>query len=335
MQFRSIGDLSQSYMMNRQSAASKHDVARLSQELASGLKSNVGAAVGTDFSILSGLERALTLIDSYSRATTEARVFTDAAQAALGVVQDELGDIGPALLMSANNGNATLVSAASADAKQRITTVISALNTAVSGRHLFSGQDTDRMPLQSAEAMLDAIRPAVQVAQTPQEMLMAVDAWFAPGGGFDAQGYRGSDTPVAGFQISQNTKVAMDTTAAHDDIRSTLAALTKAALVMDTPFVNDAQAKRAVMEGAAMQTLAAQGAVAIVRSELGAAQEAIAMAEARSGAERSALQIDRAGILSADPYETATAFQQATTQLESLYLITSRVSRLKLTDFIR
>ena len=46
------------------------------------------------------------------------------------------------------------------------------------------------------------------------------------------------------------------------------------------------------------------------------------------------LTADRAEILAADPYETATALSQTEASLQNLYALTSRLSRLSLTDYL-
>ena len=54
----------------------------------------------------------------------------------------------------------------------------------------------------------------------------------------------------------------------------------------------------------------------------------------RNAAEASALQIARNGLVAADPYDTATAIQAVQTQIETLYTLTARLSRLSLTDYL-
>ena len=64
-------------------------------------------------------------------------------------------------------------------------------------------------------------------------------------------------------------------------------------------------------------------------------QAQIDAAATRNTAEASALNIARAGIVTADPYDAATRLEDLQTRLQSLYLITSRLSRLSLTEYLR
>ena len=46
-------------------------------------------------------------------------------------------------------------------------------------------------------------------------------------------------------------------------------------------------------------------------------------------------ELRRRGIVAADPFETANALEAAKTQLETLYALTARLSRLNLADYLR
>ncbi len=69
-------------------------------------------------------------------------------------------------------------------------------------------------------------------------------------------------------------------------------------------------------------------------ARVGTTQAQISAAITRNGAEQSALEIAQAGIVSADPYDAATRLEDLQTRIEALYLITARVSRLSLADYI-
>jgi flagellar hook-associated protein 3 FlgL len=72
-----------------------------------------------------------------------------------------------------------------------------------------------------------------------------------------------------------------------------------------------------------------------LRAVVGDAEAAIERARIRNEAELSAAELARARILEADPFRAATDLQSVQNQLESLYTVTSRLSRLSLTSFLR
>ena len=127
----------------------------------------------------------------------------------------------------------------------------------------------------------------------------------------------------------------MNITADRPEIRDALAAAVKVALLSDLSLPNGPADAEMVMKNATDELLEGATQITYLRGELGQTEEAIEIAETRANAQLSALQISRSDLLSADPFETATALEDATTRLESLYTITARLSRLSLTDFLR
>jgi flagellar hook-associated protein 3 FlgL len=61
----------------------------------------------------------------------------------------------------------------------------------------------------------------------------------------------------------------------------------------------------------------------------------IADATSRNAAEKTALGIARLALVEADPYETAVRLQDLQTRLDAFYILTSRLSSLSLTEYLR
>ena len=57
--------------------------------------------------------------------------------------------------------------------------------------------------------------------------------------------------------------------------------------------------------------------------------------QSRNQAELLSLELAQSDLVGADPYRLATELEAVQTNLEMLYSITARLSRLNLTDFIR
>jgi flagellar hook-associated protein 3 FlgL len=74
---------------------------------------------------------------------------------------------------------------------------------------------------------------------------------------------------------------------------------------------------------------------ASLQGRLGLTQARIDQAQTRNTAEQSMLEIARADLVAIDPFEAATRMEAAQTQLETLYSVTARLSRLSLVDFLR
>ncbi len=72
-----------------------------------------------------------------------------------------------------------------------------------------------------------------------------------------------------------------------------------------------------------------------LRAVVGDAEAAIERARVRNGAELAAADLARATIVESDPFRAATDLQSVQGQLETLYAVTARLSRLSLTNYLR
>jgi flagellar hook-associated protein 3 FlgL len=108
------------------------------------------------------------------------------------------------------------------------------------------------------------------------------------------------------------------------------------AALLDRGLLGGNPEERALLAQRAGQTLlTSEDARINLASRIGTVEAQIDSARSRNAAEGTALGIVRADIGSVDPYEAATRLEAARAQLESLYLVTARVSRLSLAEFLR
>jgi flagellar hook-associated protein 3 FlgL len=90
----------------------------------------------------------------------------------------------------------------------------------------------------------------------------------------------------------------------------------------------------AMLGEAGNQLLAAKEGVLDLRASVGGLQEALEDAKARRTSERATLDLARTKLVSTDPLETASTYQQLELQLESIYTITSRLANLRFANFM-
>ncbi|NJM83931.1 MAG: flagellar biosynthesis protein FlgL, partial [Tabrizicola sp.] len=223
--------------------------------------------------------------------------------------------------------------AAAAEARSQLGAALSALNAQAGGRFVFSGVVTDQPPLGSADDLLGALETAVTGALTANDVATAVQSWFTDPLGYGAF-YQGG-AGLAPLGVSPGEEVDLDATALEPAVRDTLAGLAMAAL-LDRGLMTGQQEMRAdIAQRAGLQLHASEDSRALLAARIGTAEARIDGARTRNSAETSALEIARTDRLAVDPYEAATRLQSLQTQLESLYLITSRVSRLSLAEYLR
>ncbi len=338
MSMLSVGDMAMAFQLRNQNAQLKAEMNKLNQEVVTGQAADLGKRVTGDFMPLAAIDRSLKMLDSFDTTATEAELFTSSAQAALGVVHEVASDVAPLLISSVTNSSYTSQQAVANDARQSLEAAISALNTQVAGRYAFSGVASDTRPVVNAETMIAELMTATSGATDADSFVTAVSDWFdapAGGGGYLDVAYGGSDQPLAGFRVGPDEEARATVTAADEPIRDTLKGLAMAALLAEGVFGTDMNTRSDIANAAGTTIIGADSALIGLRADIGTAESQIAEAQTRNAAERAALELSRVDQISVDPYDSSTALQALMAQMESLYTLTARVSRLNFTDYMR
>jgi flagellar hook-associated protein 3 FlgL len=154
MKIQSIGDLAQSLMLRQQNAGLKQTMQRLTSELSTGRVQDTSKHLSGDYSRLTDIERSMTLLAGYKTAGNEAAVFASATQFALERMQSVTSDLGTDLIQISASTLSSVLETNSATALGQFESLVSALNTDVAGRGLFSGAATDRAAVVGADDLL-------------------------------------------------------------------------------------------------------------------------------------------------------------------------------------
>lgn len=335
MTFLSIGDLAQSFQLRRDTARVQGDLLRLSGELSSGLRSDLAAATAGDLGPLAAIERDLDAVDAFTLAAKEAKFIGEVANDVLGRISDDLGVSAATLLMSETLVQPALVDNAASDARQRFDSAVAALNTQVAGRSLFSGQAYDTAPLADADAILGDLYVVVSVETTVEAALAAIDTWFAPGGAFETTAYLGSSADAPPVRLGDGAVAQPTLRAADPRIVESLKSFASAALLDLGLFAGSPNLRADMARTSGERLLSASDDLNAARAAIGEGQQAVERARVRLESERSAFELARNEIVSADPFETAVRLQEAQSQLETLYIVMSRLSAMSLAGYLR
>ncbi len=336
MPILSIGDLASTFQIRRQSTGLKSDLTRLGRELATGVRSDLGAQVSGDFGPISAIERSLSAMAAYRTSNAEAAGLMEATQLALEAVQQLGRDLTPGALTAASSRDPVMIHATSRDARQKFSASVAALNTRAADRTLLAGAATDRPAMAPAETIMAALVAAVSGETTAAGVTAAVDTWFdAPGGGYETVAYLGAASDMGPMTIAEGE--AVDVTARADDpaLRGVLKAQALAALIAEGVLDADQDQQAELIGTASERMLAADGDITNLRADIGAIEARIEDARARNAAEASAYELARAGLIGADPYDTATELEAVYSRIEMLYTVTARIAGLKFTDYMR
>lgn len=337
MTFVALGDLAQTFLLSRYTADTKTRLADLTHELASGTHSDLGRKLAGDFGPLADIDAQLDRLTAYQTAAAEASLRADSLQLGLETISETGQGLVKGLLIASDTAQPAVLSSASQDAAHKLAQVVSVLNTEVGGLNIFSGAATDTPAMVAADQILASLEAAVTGLTTSQDVLNTIDAWFdTPGGGFETMAYQGSTQPSGPVRVDDGQLISFDVRADDPALRASMKSLATAALLgSGTVLSGDTAAQAELMESAAEGLLAAEGNLAALSATVGSVQNRLALSETANAAEQTLLQMARNDIVGADPYETATRLEAAQTQLETLYTITARLSRLSLVDYLR
>jgi flagellar hook-associated protein 3 FlgL len=329
----SVGDASLTNPLARQGAVLRGEVQRASQEVATGAHADIGQALRGDFSPLLAIDASLSRLAAYRSTATDAAFQVSAQQGAIAGLSSLAGEITPTLLGSPDFMTPAQLDTVAADARGRLASAIGLLNTQGAGRAVFSGTATDTAPLGQPDDLLAALELAAAGSTSAGQVVAAVTGWFADPSGYGAF-YRGG-TALSPVPIAPGENADLSTTALDPAIRDTLAGLAMAALI-DRGVLAENPAERARLAQTAGQTLRrTEDARITLAARIGTVEAGIEAARTRNGAEETALGILRSDIGSVDPYDAATRLETVRAQLESLYLVTARLSRLSLVEYLR
>lgn len=338
MKYLSVGDMAQTYLLRRHNLQLKSTMSRLSDELVTGVSKDIGSTVGGDFTALSAIDRSLARIDTFTQVASEVDLLAGSQQDTLELIQNHATEMGATLVSATSTASAAMIDPGVADAAIRFRSIVGALNVSVAGRYAFSGTATDTKPIADAEDIISQLATVVSGLSSANDIAAAVDDWFdapAGGGGFLDTGYTGSSTALADFQISETDRVAISITAQDQSLRDTLKGFALATLVSENLVPSDLTTRSSLTRAAGERIITADAKLAGLRSELGTTESIIADAQTRNSAEKTSLKLAKNELIGIDPYDTATALEAAQSQLETLYTLTTRLSQLSLTDYLR
>jgi len=330
----SLGDMARSFMLRRHTVDLKQNLQRLTNEAATGRISDTAARVSGDLGPIAGIDASLARLKGYSALTSEAGLSAGAMQTALGTIDSLATNLSNSLISTSTGGTVALIDAAGKDAEQKLQTALSVLNTRFGDRSLFSGTETSNAATVDSDTLLTALTTAVAGTLSAQDVETAVNNWFASPTGYDAVVYQGGDA-LAASAIAPGEEARIDITAKDPALRDTIKGLAMAALLNRGVLAGQSAGRLDLARRAGLNLLENKSDRTNVAARLGLVEAQIDAAATRNSNETSALQIARNGITEADPYETATRLDETEAQLEKIYALTARLSRLSLLDYLK
>ncbi|MFC2953662.1 flagellin [Marinicaulis aureus] len=302
-------------------------------EMVTGRIANLKTELGGTIGDVHLLNKAIGDVTARQDAATRALGRTQASQSALTLAGDGIVTIGADLLSAVGQSHEPSINIAGTKAKLQLDAAVSAFNTRYEGRSLFSGDASNLPALADAETLLTDVRAIFAGAADNAQLQTDLDAYFNdPAGGFETTIYTGGSGNAARTEIADGELVDYSAKADEQAVRDLLRHLATVVVADEqTGFVD----RSAALSTAAGGLIQADSDITAIRARIGASEERIAAAQTRLEAEKTAYSITYNEHTARDPYEAATLLQQIESQLEASYIMTSRISLLSLTNYLR
>lgn len=328
-----FGDLSRHMSGMRHTSRLKSELSLLTEELSSGLKSDLPKSLGLQRERAAELDQRLKRVDTYLSNVTQVSTRYGVMQTALEQVSNSAQHTSEQLMINPDIMSLSERAMASKIAGSSFDAMVDALSATSGGIALFSGDRTDTQPLPSAKAILNSLKSSVDLTLDASVILTQVENFFeSDTGPFVAAHYQGSNSS-SGTLIGDNQKISHDVTAISKPIRQMLAGAALAALISE-PDVAAHPNKQRDLIIAARDKMADRGELTLLRGHLGAQEQRVQETRSKLTAERTASLIEINDLQSADSFETATRLQQVQLQLETHFTLAGRLSRLSLVNYL-
>lgn len=335
MPLQSIGDMAQSFALRRQSVELNRQMDRLTQELSSGVASDIPRHLSGNLLQLADVERDLSVLDARRDVARLATTDAEVMQTSLDRVQTTTNALATNALTAGFTAGGAQFSTVTTEARGALETITGALNSDVAGRALFAGNKTDSAPMASADVLLDALKSALTGASDTGDILARLDTFFDdPAGGFATVVYKGGADGLTPRDLGAGESVALDIRADDPALRDVMKQTALIAILDDASLGLSQQDRRELIGTAGEMLLNGQTSLTGLRANLGFAEERIAQAESRISAGLTSLNIARNDLISVDIPSTAVELEQVQSQLETLYTLTARSARLSLVNFL-
>lgn len=338
MAISSIGDQARAFAFRAATGRLKTSLHVLSQELSTGQVADLGQRLSGNSKTLHSIEARLKMTEQYQRNAAEAAAITGAMQEVFEGTLSLASDLSISLLAEPTAPTSDLLAVRAEEVALAFATVVSRLNGAVAGQHLFSGLHTDQSPLISADAMLDQLEVATAGLSTAVDIAQVVSDWFdaAPGGGgFLDVAYRGTIGDSRQIKVASDSVIGFSTDAASPALRQLMKGLATTALVDRGVLSGQHSERRVLMTTGAHLLIDNDTRLISEMSRIGLSQQMIGQAQARNATSLSILQTGRNEIRQADAYETSAALKEVEGQLSTIYAVAARLSDLKLVEYLR
>ena len=316
---RNIGDLK-----------SRADVTRT--EAVTGRYEDITARNNGDVGGAHLAKKALDDVVAYTELLKLSQNRAAASQSVLDTLNTDGSVIATEALAAFGRDDQTSLETSALEARSAISGIFASLNTNIGGRALFGGDVTNQPPLAAPEQLIADIEAIMAGAVDAADAEAQLDFYFNdPAGGFATTIYQGGANDAPPVEIAPGVRIDVSAKADDQAVRDLLRGLASIATYESAGFAGG----EAMAEFGANVALGAEATLTDLRAEIGIGEARIETAITRYEEERNILTSLFNQKTARDEFEAASELQLLETQLETSYLMTSRLSQLTLANYLR
>ncbi len=309
---------------------------RTSIEAVTGKREDVTAAVKGNLGGAHLLQKAIDDIEQDQRINALTGSRLSLTNTALSSVQQLISEVSTDGIVAVNAGDPFTLGVIAEQAESDLRNTMSLLNSSHGNRRLFAGDATDASPLASPDTLLTDVKAILQSNSDPADVKIALDTYFdSPTGGFATNIYQGGTGEAPASFLADGSKIEFPVRADNQALRDTMRGLAVMAVTKDSGHaVTSNEFKDIFLQGTSSLS---KSNIAIIKLEglIGISEGLIERADEQQRKEKFTIGVALNSLTGRDQYEAAAELKQLEAQLEASYLVTSRLSNLRLTNFLR
>ena len=321
---------------NRTTASIKARLDIVAQEAVTGQRTDLTEATNGRVGNAHLMRKALNDIEQGTRINALSTTRLDLISQGVSGARAAMAGIDTRALIAINSSGSAGIETIADEAQANLRSVMTALSTKQGTRNLFSGNAPGQPPFVDAEILLEDVRNIMRTAGSPADIETALNTYFDdPAGGFQTNIYTGGTAAAPPMQIGNGQKVDVDLRGDDTAIKDVLRGLAVIATAESSGNAIGTSEFAEVFSGGI--SAATSGTSGLIRLEgnLGITSETLEKANNRNQFETLSLTAAYQSLTGRDQFEAAAELKQLEVQLESSYIITSRLSDLSLTNYLR
>ncbi|MFQ5562716.1 MAG: hypothetical protein ACE5FO_04010 [Parvularculaceae bacterium] len=304
-------------------------------EAVTGRVEDVTKETGGEIGAVHLIKKAVEDSQAYQRSLSFAENIALRTQTVLGRLTADSNRVAVNAVSQFGVGDEAALRSTAKDASGALLGIFSALNTTDGGRALFSGDAVDRPPLGDPEMLLADVQAIIAGAPDAASAEAALDTYFNdPAGGFQTAVYTGGAGTAPTTEIAPGVRVDASVKADAQPIKDLIRGLAVIASFETAPAGGLGERDK-LLRAAGERTLSAESPLSELRAAVGVAEQQIGAAKERHQMEETALTSLLNSKTLRDPFEAASQLQLLESQLEASFLMSARIARLSLANFIR